>query len=381
MEQDLYLSSDLSLVTSDSSCEKPISVPACDQSYYATLNTPTPPPRVRKSWLPPLKFQPPLETDHPALRGLLIPQMPARSQISLLPSPISPGQATRSFSHPSLSRSQTAETAASSIYSRGTYESTWTLPSSVFDSRSGTMSSLSLCSHPIGSGFSSRNNSALSKPKVPVIPEQYRHKSHSLRHGGAPIRPGSRPGMPPAEFWNTYVNVDEQERGASQHKRIETAWFDASSRIDLTTDHPGSPNKAGSVIQPSKYSTPLRKRADTAWTSVSSEQTLAVSPGKESVYEYSTVSHLPSPGKAILRPHINKANEKMIGRKLSSDMILAGGKRSYEHMRKQSQVVPKVDYGLLEGPGHKMKNSRTLVKQRQPWDPEPRQDNRKKASF
>jgi len=69
-----------------------------------------------------------------------------------------------------------------------------------------------------------------------------------------------------------------------------------------------------------------------------------------------------------------------VGKQTSFEMVTVGRKRSYEHMRKESQVIPEVDYGKLQEPGHKRKDSRTLVKQRQPWDSVPRHE-REKSNF
>ena len=45
-------------------------------------------------------------------------------------------------------------------------------------------------------------------------------------------------------------------------------------------------------------------------------------------------------------------------------------KRSYENLRKGARVAKGVDYGVFDG--HGRKDSRLLVKMRQPWDQEPR---------
>ncbi|KAL6722271.1 hypothetical protein ACLMJK_001378 [Lecanora helva] len=46
---------------------------------------------------------------------------------------------------------------------------------------------------------------------MPAIPTRYRQPSHSLRNGGQPLKPGSRPSMPPASFW-TYARDRQQDR-------------------------------------------------------------------------------------------------------------------------------------------------------------------------
>ena len=55
-----------------------------------------------------------------------------------------------------------------------------------------------------------------------------------------------------------------------------------------------------------------------------------------------------------------------------------GKKTSYEGLRKGVRVAKQVDYGRLEG--HEKKDSRTLVKMRQPWDEEPRGERRRANS-
>lgn len=74
-----------------------------------------------------------------------------------------------------------------------------------------------------------------------------------------------------------------------------------------------------------------------------------------------------SPEKAVLRPNMNKGNTMRIGKE-----------RSYENLRKGAKVAKAVDYGRLDG--HGRKDSRTLVKMRQPWDQEPRWERRRENS-
>lgn len=386
VEQEVYLSSDLSTPSSENSCEKSFAVPSCDPRYYSTVETPTPPPRVRRSWLPPLKFQAPLETDHPALRSLLVPST-AASQTNLLPSPIYPSQATRSFTHPGLSRSHTAVTAASSIYSRETTDSTCTVHSSAFNSYPSTldsylssMSSLSLCSHPVGCGLSGSNNVASSRPSVPAIPEEYRHRSHSLRDGGSPVRPGSRPCMPPAGFWE-HISAEQQRQSSTQQKCSATVWPGSSSEQRPTFELDGPSRRTTAMAEQPRHCTPELRRTETVWPSTSPEHwpsAQATVPEKWSPYRNGPL--LSSPDKAILRTNINKSNVMKVGKQTSFEKVTVGRKRSYEHMRKESQVIPEVDYCKLQEPGHKRKDSRTLVKQRQPWDPVPRHE-REKSNF
>lgn len=85
----------------------------------------------------------------------------------------------------------------------------------------------------------------------------------------------------------------------------------------------------------------------------------------------SNLCHFPllpaSPEKAVLRPNMNKGNTMQVAKKTS-----------YENLRKGARVAKAVDYGRLDG--HGRKDSRTLVKMRQPWDQEPRSERRRANS-
>ena len=74
-----------------------------------------------------------------------------------------------------------------------------------------------------------------------------------------------------------------------------------------------------------------------------------------------------SPEKAVLKPNMNKGNT-----------MQAGKRTSYEGLRKGARVAKGVDYGSLDA--HGRKDSRTLVKMRQPWDEEPRGERRRANS-
>ena len=74
-----------------------------------------------------------------------------------------------------------------------------------------------------------------------------------------------------------------------------------------------------------------------------------------------------SPEKAVLKPNTNKGNTMQVGKKTS-----------YEGLRKGVRVTKGVDYGVLDA--HGRKDSRTLVKMRQPWDEEPRGERRRANS-
>ena len=83
------------------------------------------------------------------------------------------------------------------------------------------------------------------------------------------------------------------------------------------------------------------------------------------LYEFPPL--LAPPEKAVLRPNANKGNVMRVARKTS-----------YESLRKGPRVAKGVEYGKLDG--HGRKDSRTLVKMRQPWDQEPRGERRRANS-
>ncbi|KAI4230591.1 MAG: hypothetical protein LQ349_006170 [Xanthoria aureola] len=164
-----------------------------------SVTQPTPPSPVQKNfrpnsqetvraWLPPLQFQ------------LVSPSTEDPTELKL-------------HSELSLARRRTCDTSSSSRYSR----------------RSASLSSLSqhpstrssLSDQSINSRTritSVQDNQKVSRPALPAIPDKYLHPSHGLNSGSRPVRPGSRPAMPPAEFWeyadkqrvrNTYVSISD----------------------------------------------------------------------------------------------------------------------------------------------------------------------------
>ncbi|KAL8992926.1 MAG: hypothetical protein Q9169_006732 [Polycauliona sp. 2 TL-2023] len=116
-----------------------------------------------------------------------------------------------------LTRSRTCDTSSSSRYSRPRSASLSTLsrhPSTVSSLSHGTINSQTRI-------VSSKDIPPVSKPALPAIPKKYLHTSHSLSGGGRPVRPDSRPAMPPAEFWehvdkqrmrDTYISTAESHR-------------------------------------------------------------------------------------------------------------------------------------------------------------------------
>ncbi len=329
-EEELHLSTELSSTessfnVSNNPSEKYFDVPICDPALYSCPpKTPKSPPRGRISWLPPLKFQVPAETGHPALQRRPDQQTPTKSQTNLLPASINHPplpQINGMAAHSSLKRSVTAATSSSSVYSRSMSPSTLSRGPSILSSFPSTLSSFSSKSR-----SSTIKTSTSSRPSIPAIPEKYFHKSHSLRNGGSPPRPGSRPAMPPADFW-MYARAAQQKQNDLEERS--------------QTILPRMPTK-------------LRARAH-------SESAAKRDP---SLCRYPLLPT--SPEKAVLRPNMNKGNTMPLAKKTS-----------YENLRKGPRVAKAVDYGRLDG--HGRKDSRTLVKMRQPWDQEPRWE-RKRAN-
>lgn len=325
--EELHLSTQLSSTTSsENSAEKQTHLPICHPAFYAPLPQRTvAPPRARMSWLPPLKFQTISETAHPALQSRPTEPVPTCSQTNLLPAPPSNhSQAASTMSRPSVGRSQTTATAASSVYSRSTSATTISRNSSTLSSFSGDRREITFKSPP------PETTPHMTRPDVPAIPDRYRHKSHSLRHSGRPLRPGSRPAMPPADFW-MYARAAREKCNEPEQQEQPLAIYSESNR-------------------------PMRPRAQS--------ETLP-----KRVIRMSRYPVLPSsPEKAILRPNLSKGNMNSVGRK-----------RSYESLRKGAKLPAGVDYGRLEGHA-KSRDSRTLVKKRQPWDQEPRWERKRADS-
>ena len=313
-------------MASNNSSERYFDVPICDPALYQSPpKRPKPPPRGRISWLPPLKFQVPAETGHPALQQKTDQQATARSQTNLLPASINHlplPQNVTSAGRSSLERDELNATSSSSVYSASTSASTLSRGPSTLSSVPSTLSSFSN-----ESGSSAVKSSILSRPSVPAIPERYLHKSHSLRNGGSPPRPGSRPAMPPADFW-TYART-AQQRQYDVQEQMEEDWAEVPDRMRAGAE---SEDAAKRNASPCPY---------------------PVLPA--------------SPEKAVLRPNMNKGNTMRVAKKTS-----------YEGLRKGAKVPKGVDYGRLDA--HGRKDSRTLVKMRQPWDEEPRGERRRANS-
>lgn len=322
-EEELQLSNQFTFATFEHApIEKPLSLPSCDPSFYFSPSSPTSLPRAHRSWLPPLKFQPPLDSEHPALQPSAERQILSRTQTPLLPASIDHDtvpyrQRSRTFSDSSFNRSNATATASSSVYSRSTSMSDISRNQSTLTYSSGGACNGPVCSYSLTPKIQSP------KPSVPAIPARYRHPSHSLRNGGQPLRPGSRPALPPAGFW-MYARNEQQKQYDLLDGRRQSIWPDAG---------------------------PMRPRAHSS-----------ISPTEAKRARYSLV---PSPAKAVLQSNMNKGNTMRVG------------KPSYESVRKESisDVGFDFDLGGDTSPST-LRESRTLVKKRQPWDQEPRRGRR-----
>lgn len=330
-EEELHLSTELnstelSFTVSNNPSEKFFDMPICDPPLYPSLpKRPKPLPRGRISWLPPLRFQVPAETGHPALQRKTDQQTPTRSQTNLLPASIkhlpSPENVT-AVARSSLEHNEINATPSSSVYSHSTSASTLSRGPSTLSSVPSTLSYFSS-----ENGNSTIKSSTSSRPSVPAIPERYLHKSHSLRNGGSPPRPGSRPAMPPVDFWS-YARTSQQKQNDFQ-EQPETVFPEMPPKMRARAQSEDAANR-----DPRLCFYPL----------------------------------LPtSPEKAVLRPNPNKGNTMQVGKKTS-----------YEGLRKGARDAKGVDYGRLDV--HGRKDSRTLVKMRQPWDQEPRGGKRRANS-
>lgn len=133
--------------------------------------------------------------------------------------------------------------------------------------------------------------------------------------------------MPPTDFW-MYVTAAQQKQ-TDFEERSQTGWLEMPS--------------------------PKRARAHSE----------GAAKGDQSMRRYPLFPA--SPEKAVLRPNLNKGNTMRVAKETS-----------YESLRKGARVAKGVDYEMLDG--HGRKDSRTLVKMRQPWDQEPRGEKRKANS-
>ncbi|KAL8665346.1 MAG: hypothetical protein Q9168_007721 [Polycauliona sp. 1 TL-2023] len=103
-----------------------------------------------------------------------------------------------------LARSRTCDTSSSSHNSRTRSASLSTLSRHPSTASSLSRQTITSQTRIISSKPTSTLSNSKSKPALPAIPTKYLHPSHSLKAGGPPLRPGSRPAMPPDEFWDFF---------------------------------------------------------------------------------------------------------------------------------------------------------------------------------
>ncbi|MCJ1459035.1 hypothetical protein MMC28_009412 [Mycoblastus sanguinarius] len=352
--EDLYLSTDFSFTASEDISERDLDLHSTDPSFYSLQSKQTPPLPSRKSWLPPLRFQLAPETDHPAVYLAPEQQPVTRSQTNLLPEsinylPLTHNAMEGTFNRPFVNRSRTTATTSSSVYSRSTSTSTLSRNPSTLSSFSSNSPGSSVWNSP------PRTMASAGRPDVPPIPAKYRHPSHSLRNGGRPLRPGSRPPMPPADFW-MYARAEQQ--------KYPMSWQGGSTiRADL-----GNTPETYCLARTWDNSQ-LEERSSTFWSGVTPRGRPS-GQSEDSQRRDSSMCRYPllpaSPERAALRPNQNKGNVKREGQR-----------RSYESLRKGIRSAAAVDYGKFDGDRAKRRTSRTLVKKRQPWDQEPRREKKK----
>ena len=329
-DQELQLSTEFSFSTFEhSNGEKSLDLSSCDPSFYYAQSTPKQAARAHRSWLPPLMFQLPDEREYPALQPDDEWPMVSRRSTPLLPPPplngnsLSRNKKASNASKSIFSTSRPSTRRTSSVYSRPTSDSYFSRNASTLTSISSDSFDFALPNPALGSDKQSHPPSV---PAMPAIPARYRHPSHSLRNGGQPLRPGSRPSMPPTEFW--VHATAEQQNFNSFNRRPQTIWADTRTLRPRT----GSGSSVGETRESYR---PL----------VSS-----------------------SPEKAVLRMNKNRAN--------TMGNTMGVGKRSYESVRKDSEVCSEEVQEALRDRVER-RTSRTLVKKRQPWDEEPRAERRR----
>ena len=228
-EEELDHSRQFSFATaSESPSEKNFGLRSC-----STPVTPTPQRRGRRSWLPRLEFQLSPAYEHPPFQNGFDQMALAHSQPNLLLS-LFPRQPAKDFSLPYVSRSHTAESANHiSLPSLSRSSTMTTISSSIYSHTTNSETDFSRSLNTVSHSYNSNTRSAGSTPEVPVpaVPERYLYESHTLRNGGRPVRPGSRPPMPPADFW-TYARHEQRkydalvqsESQAQQKERRVSIW-------------------------------------------------------------------------------------------------------------------------------------------------------------
>ena len=324
-EQELHRLRRLSFIRSETLSEKDVDIHSFDPSFYSVQLKTASTPKARKSWLPPLNLEIASNLNHPALQSTSSSPTLADSQINLLPAPIDrehllPSLPTTMGGQSSISRSQTVTTSSSSFYSRPTSGSTLSrLPSSC----TSFSNEISGNVHH-GSPFIEGSRAIKSDSKS--ISTKHRRTSHTPRASGTPVRPRSRPPMPPANFW-IFARAEQQKR-------------DTMIENTLYSEPPGAASEQRS-----------RSHSDG-----SSKREVSMS-------RYPIIPA--APPKAVLRPNHNAGN-----------MMRVGKRWSYENLRKGLKSAAALEYSLFDENFARKTEGRTLIKKRQPWDDEPRKERR-----
>lgn len=330
-EEQLHLSTQLSLTPSSSPCEKLVGISPSPSSMSSS--TIQPDYSSSKPCLPPLCLQLPLELAHPALRSIAESPASSTSQLDLpgtnVEEPCTPIRKNISNGHFHHTRNHTVGT-SSSLFSR-------TFSKSTYSGYPSTMSSMS--SSVYRSPSDSSPSIRKSILKMPAIPDRYRVSGLTYYHAGRPKRPDSKSDMPSAPFW-MYTRTKQQECNATPEGADPNVWPGPATQTRVRARSNSSNSR-----QPSMCRYPV----------------LQVSPDKRA-----------------LRANHNKNNT-----------MKATRSTSYESLRKGDieiglvaglQGDANLDLRTKENRTQRMENgkprtrprSRTLVKQRQPWDSPPK---------
>lgn len=320
---------------------------------FSTPVMPTPQPRGRRSWLPRLEFEPPPAYQHPPFQHGFDQMVLALSHTNLLPHSL-PRQTTNHFGRSPYSRSYTAE--SPSNISRPTLgRRSSSEYSQSINAETDILNSPKTASQP--DHQSTRSASFRSEVAIPVpaIPERYLDQSHTLRNGGRPVRPGSRPSLPPADFWTFAQEQQTYDALPQSHSQ-------AQQREDRLAIWPGEDVNLQPRLRVQSVD-PKRSQMCTDSPTRSAIRPIAagsISPG--------TVRLTP-PDKAVLRRNMDKENV---------DVRIPGwkGTESYGELRKGEDEggmnFERLELELSPSKVDARKDGRTLVKMKQPRDSPPK---------
>ena len=173
------------------------------------------PPARDITWLPKMDFEIPTKREHmvighdyprPTLarseteRSALLPTLPPTEAST------SPRQSVNNKKTAKHARSQTLATVSSSVYSS-------TGAGSLFS----YVDSMSSMSEQDWSTCNRDKSKVVRDPDAPLIPPRRRPPmTNSLRNGGKPMRPRSRPPMPPLSFWQYAKEEQARQEGTSE---------------------------------------------------------------------------------------------------------------------------------------------------------------------